>query len=153
MGPLVAPESLPRGEHAVAVGALARLLLCIRIHVLVPVPVTVLRQWRQRWLGLQGRSRSWGRGRGHGRRAAAAPAAAHVAGAVAAERLVGAEHLLARDAHELRPLLHRWRRRRRGPREWWRGGRRVAVVTPVVGAVVLGEHGRRPGVAGEHHEG
>jgi hypothetical protein len=89
----VLPESLPQ-EHAAAVGTLARLLLCV--HVIVLASVTVLRQWRQRRLGLRG----WGR-RSHGRRAAAASAAAHVAGAVSAKRLVGAEDLLARDGPRL----------------------------------------------------
>ena len=88
----VLPESLPQ-EHAAAVGTLARLLLCV--HVIVLASVTVLRQWRQRRLGLRG----WGR-RSHGRRAAAASAAAHVAGAVSAKRLVGAEDL-ARDGPRL----------------------------------------------------
>ncbi|XBH79320.1 hypothetical protein VPH35_105328 [Triticum aestivum] len=135
MGPLVPTKSLPGGEHAVAVGALPWRPL--PVHVLVPL---AFHQWR-RCQRLRRRRRG-----SDGRRAAAAPAAAHVAGAVAAESLVGTEYLLARAALEPCALLHR---RRIG------SGERVTAVAPVVRvvAVAVAAPRRRPGVAGEHHEG
>jgi hypothetical protein len=93
------------------------------------------------------RSGGWGCRGGvgaNGRHEATAPAAVHVAGVMATERLVRAEHL-GRDALELCPLLHR--RRGRSPRKWH--GEHVAIFS----VVVLGEYSRWSGVAGEHHEG
>ncbi|XBH63592.1 hypothetical protein VPH35_117531 [Triticum aestivum] len=136
VGPLVPTKSLPGGEHAVAVGALPWRPL--PVHVLVPLAFHQCHRCQR----LRGRRRR----RSDGRRAAAAPAAAHVAGAVTAESLVGTEYLLARAALEPCTLLHR---RRIG------GGERVTAVAPVVRvvAVAVAVPHRRPGVAGEHHEG